>query len=402
MANGVLFPLDVQFRFGVRWKTSSQRCSSRCTVGGAAVPPDFVAPLGLDSGAVLADFDSCRKSASIFNELRRKSVKIDLNYRIAGIDRLLVGQRKLYQGCDYFIEVQSMDVADLKVFEAVARHGSMNRAATELNTVQSNVTARIRALEREVGVVLFQRHVRGVSMTPAGQRLLPYAARIAKLITDAKIAALDDGAPGGTLTLGTLETTAALRLSPILSNFARMYPQVRLSLTTGTSCSLTADVAECRLDGAFIAGPLDHPDLHTETVFHEELVLVTPRTMRSLELIKSVQDLKTIVFRLGCSYRQRLDALLAEMGVLTAAPLEFGSMDAIIACVAAGIGITLLPRGVVSAAAEQDLVNIHTISPEKAHVETLFIRRHDAYVSSAMLAFVDVARSQLGPMMAAA
>ncbi|CAE6757602.1 MULTISPECIES: LysR family transcriptional regulator [Paraburkholderia] len=295
-----------------------------------------------------------------------------------------------------------MDVADLKVFEAVARHGSMNRAATELNTVQSNVTARIRALEREVGVVLFQRHVRGVSLTPAGQRLLPYAARIAKLITDARIAALDDGAPGGALTLGTLETTAALRLSPILSNFARMYPQVRLSLTTGTSCGLTADVAECRLDGAFIAGPLDHPDLHTETVFHEELVLVTPRTMRSLEVIRSVPDLKTIVFRLGCSYRQRLDTLLTEMGVLTAAPLEFGSMDAIIACVAAGIGITLLPRGVVSTAAEQDLVSIHTISPEKAHVETLFIRRHDAYVSSAMQAFVDVARSQLGPMMAAA
>ena len=295
-----------------------------------------------------------------------------------------------------------MDVADLKVFEAVARHGSMNRAATELNTVQSNVTARIRALEREVGVVLFQRHVRGVSLTPAGQRLLPYAARIAKLITDARIAALDDGAPGGALTLGTLETTAALRLSPILSNFARMYPQVRLSLTTGTSCGLTADVAECRLDGAFIAGPLDHPDLHTETVFHEELVLVTPRTMRSLEVIRSVPDLKTIVFRLGCSYRQRLDTLLTEMGVLTAAPLEFGSMDAIIACVAAGIGITLLPRGVVSTAAEQDLVSIHTIAPKKAHVETLFIRRHDAYVSSAMQAFVDVARSQLGPMMAAA
>jgi hypothetical protein len=57
---------------------------------------------------------------------------------------------------------------------------------------------------------------------------------------------------------------------------------------------------------------------------------------------------------------------------------------------------------VVSAAAEKNLVSIHTISPERAHVETLFIRRDDAYVSSAMLAFVDVARSQLGPMMAAA
>src|SRR5580698_786742 len=141
----------------------------------------------------------------------------------------------------FFIEVQSMDVADLKVFEAVARLGSMNRAGMELHTVQSNVTARIRSLEREVGVALFQRHARGVSMTPAGQRMLPYAARIAKLVADAKLAAVDEGSPNGTLTLGTLDTTVALRLSPILSHFARMYPQVRLSLVTGTSCSLTAD-----------------------------------------------------------------------------------------------------------------------------------------------------------------
>ncbi|TKC88807.1 LysR family transcriptional regulator [Trinickia terrae] len=295
-----------------------------------------------------------------------------------------------------------MDVADLKVFEAVARHGSMNRAATELHTVQSNVTARIRALEREIGVALFQRHVRGVSLTPAGQRMLPYAARIAKLVADAKLAALDDGPPNGALSLGTLETTAALRLAPILSGYARMHPQVQLSLTTGTSSSLTADVAECRLDGAFVAGPVDHPDLHAETIFQEELVLVTPRTLRSVEAIRSVKDLKTIVFRMGCSYRQRLEALLAEMGILTATPLEFGSLDAIVACVAAGIGVTLLPRGVVANAAGRDLVSIHAIAAEKARVGTMFIRRHDAYVSSAMRAFVDIARAEFGPLMVAA
>ncbi|WP_144156648.1 LysR family transcriptional regulator [Paraburkholderia sp. BCC1885] len=295
-----------------------------------------------------------------------------------------------------------MDVADLKVLEAVARHGSMNKAAAELHTVQSNVTARIRALEREVGVALFHRHVRGVSLTPAGQRMLPYAARIAKLVSDAKLAAQDDGPPNGALILGTLETTAALRLSPILSHFARTYPQVRLSLSTGTSASLTADVAECRLDGAFVAGPVDHPDLHTETIFSEELVLVTPRTMRSLEALNTIPNLKTIVFRLGCSYRQRLETLLAEMGIVTATPLEFGSLDAIIACVAAGIGVTLLPRGVVANAAQQDVVAIHALAPEKAHVETLFVRRHDAYVSSAMQAFIEIARSEQDPLMVAA
>src|ERR1700759_254312 len=118
-----------------------------------------------------------------------------------------------------------MDVADLKVFEAVARHGCMNRAALELHTVQSNVTARIRSLEREIGVPLFQRHVRGVSMTPAGERMLPYAARMAKLLADAKTAAGADAPPSGALNLGTLETTAAIRLAPVLGTFTRMYPK---------------------------------------------------------------------------------------------------------------------------------------------------------------------------------
>src|SRR5258706_7215464 len=105
-----------------------------------------------------------------------------------------------------------MDATDLKVFEAVARHGSMNRAAAELNTVQSNVTARVRALELELGVLLFQRHARGVNVTPAGRRMLPLSARISTLLSDAKGAASDDGVPGGVLAVGTLHTTAERRL----------------------------------------------------------------------------------------------------------------------------------------------------------------------------------------------
>jgi LysR family transcriptional regulator, cell division regulator len=295
-----------------------------------------------------------------------------------------------------------LDIADLKVFEAVARLGSMNRAAVELHTVQSNVTARIRSLEREIGVPLFQRHVRGVSMTPAGQRMLPYAARMVKLLADARMAAVDEGPPSGALNLGTLETTAAIRLAPVLGTFTRMYPKVRMSLSTGTTSGLTRDVIECRLDGAFIAGPLDYPDLHTETVFREDLVLVTSCTIRSLDALSAVPDLKTIVFRFGCSYRQRLEALLAEMGIFASAPLEFGSIDAIVACVAAGVGVTLLPRSVVSAHASHNLLAMHTLPHGKGQVETLFIRRHDGYVSSAMQCFVDIARSELGARMAAA
>jgi len=285
-----------------------------------------------------------------------------------------------------------MDATDLKVFEAVARHGSMNRAAAELNTVQSNVTARVRALELELGVLLFQRHARGVTVTPAGRRMLPFSARIARLLSDAKAAARDDGVPGGVLEVGTLETTAALRLPSVLASFANAYPNVRLVVTTGTTCSLIEDVVECRLEGAFVAGPVDHPDLQQESLFREELVLVTPRSIRGIEDLSSINDLKTIVFRIGCSYRTRLENLLNKAGILVAQPLEFGSIEAILGCVAAGVGIALLPKGVVVQAWRDGRVAMHELDPEIAEVQTVFVRRADGYVSSALSAFLQIVR----------
>src|SRR5258706_9171295 len=283
-----------------------------------------------------------------------------------------------------------MDATDLKVFEAVVRHGSMNRAAAELNTVQSNVSARVRALELELGVLLFQRHARGVKVTPAGRRMLPFSARVSRLLNDAKAAARDDGVPGGVLEVGTLETTAALRLPTILASFTKAYPKVRPVVTTGTTGSLIEDVVGCRLEGAIVVGPVAHPDLQQENVFREELVLVTPRSIRSIEDLPSITELKTIVFRAGCSYRQRLDILLNKAGILVAQPLEFGSLEAILGCVAAGVGITLLPKGVVAAAWRDGQVAGHQLGPGFAEVPTWFIRRTDAYVSSALSAFLQI------------
>ncbi|OED01220.1 MULTISPECIES: LysR family transcriptional regulator [unclassified Rhizobium] len=286
-----------------------------------------------------------------------------------------------------------MDLSDLRVFEAVSRHGSMNRAAQELHTVQSNVTARIRALEEELGVSLFQRHARGVSTTPAGQRILPFVGRLTKLLADARTAAKDDGEPGGTLSLGSLETTTALRLSPLLGQFAKTYPQVRLVVATGTTRRLIDDVVSCRVEGAFVAGPVSHPDLEQEVIFQEELVLVTSPAIGGMEDLAGIVDLKTIVFQIGCSYRQRLESLLADMGIVTSKPLEFGSLDTIVSCVSAGVGITLLPMGVVAAAVREGRVAMHELPPERSLVDTLFVRRKDAYTSSAMTALLDMIRS---------
>ena len=290
-------------------------------------------------------------------------------------------------------KVVTVDLVDLRTFEAVARLGSMSRAAAELHTVQSNVTARIRALEHELGTALFERHARGVLATPAGLRVLPIAARIAKLVAEARSAARDDGTPAGSLRLGSLETTAALRLAPLLTEFAATYPEVRLAVSSGTTAGLLRDVVDARLDGAFVAGPVTHRELVQEPVFEEELVLVSSPTVASPAQLADIAELRTVVFQYGCSYRQRLENYLASIGVVSARPLEFGSLDAILSCVAAAVGVTLLPRGVVAEAAVDRRVALHRIPKALGLVQTLFIRRKDAYLSSAMSAFVEMAKS---------
>lgn len=285
-----------------------------------------------------------------------------------------------------------MDAGDLRMFETVARLGGMGRAAAELNTVQSNVTARVRALEDELGTPLFRRHARGVTPTDAGRRLLPFALRIRGLLDDARRAARDDGTPAGSLVLGSLETTAALRLSPLLSAYAAAHPKVDLTLRTGTTCELVEHVLEHCLEGAFVCGPVAHPELQAEAVFREELVALTTPSVTDLGTLMQAGDLRIVVLRAGCSYRLRLEAMLARRGVVGPRLLEFGTLEAIIACVGAGLGITLLPRALIEGTAQEGRIRMHALSPEEAQVETVFVRRRDAYTSSALAAFLDLVR----------
>ena len=284
-----------------------------------------------------------------------------------------------------------MDADDLRVFEAVVRLGSMSRAAVALNTVQSNVTSRIRVLEEALGVALFARHARGVSPTAAAQRLLPYAGRVRQVLADARRAASDDGVPAGALVVGSLETTAAMRLAPVLASYAAAYPAVDLSLRTGTTCELIEDVLAYRVDGAFVCGPVEHPDLVAETMFREELVALTAPRVAGLEAAVGVSGCRIVVLKLGCSYRLRLEAMLAQRGVVGVRVLEFGTLEAILACVGAGLGVTLLPRGLVETARRAGQVAVHALPAADAMVETVFVRRRDGYFSSALAAFMAAA-----------
>jgi DNA-binding transcriptional LysR family regulator len=284
-----------------------------------------------------------------------------------------------------------MELTDLLTFSAVARNGGITRAADELNTVQSNVTQRVKALEAELGVALFERHSRGMTLTGAGRRLLPYVQRMAALSREAVLAARDDGEPRGPLAIGSMETTAAVRLPTLFAEFHRRFPAVTLTLKTAITADLVAGVLDGALDGAFVAGSIDHADLITTTAFREELVLVSAKQFTSLAGLRAgtpESGPTALVFRTGCTYRQRLEQLFSDFGWPSAARFELGTLDGMIGCVAAGMGVSLLPRAVVERSDQRKNVSVHALEASWSRVDTLFIQRKSAHRYSALTGFV--------------
>jgi DNA-binding transcriptional LysR family regulator len=282
-----------------------------------------------------------------------------------------------------------MNVADLNVFAAVARYGSITKAARRLNTVQSNVTTRLRLLEEELGVSLFQRHHQGVTLTRSGRDLLPYAHQLDVLLQKARDAVSANQATRGALRLGSMETTAAARLPALLRKYVPAHRNVDVAIETGTTRTLTQAVLEYRLDGAFVAGPVEVDELEPTRAFMEELVLVSSPEYKSIPSALAEGKIpKVFVFRVGCSYRQKLERFLAGRGLTLVNQLEMGTLEGIIGCVSAGLGITMMPFSVVESYVKRQEVAVHRLSPADARIETVFITRRDLVRSPALEEFM--------------
>jgi DNA-binding transcriptional LysR family regulator len=151
-----------------------------------------------------------------------------------------------------------------------------------------------------------------------------------------------------------------------------------------------AAVLDGALDGAFVAGPIDHAELTSVTAFREELMLVTARRWSNLAGLRAgtpESGPTALVFRTGCTYRQRLEQVFAEFGWPSAARFELGTLDGMVGCVAADMGVTLLPRAVVERHDLSGNIRIHALGASQSRVDTVFIQRQAAHQYSALRGF---------------
>lgn len=283
-----------------------------------------------------------------------------------------------------------MDLHALKVFQSVAKMGSISKAARELNYAQSNITTKIQQLETYLQTTLFYRHNRGTTLTPKGKMLLTYAEKIFLLIEETSKVMKDDQTPKGPLVIGSMETTAAVRLPPILSKYHYDYPEVDLTLKTGPTEQNIQGVLQYDLDGAFVAGPIDYPELIKKTVIEEDLVLITDTNHQSLSSIKDIQKRTLLVFRTGCSYRAKLEHWLHQEGITPKKIMEFGTLEAILGCVSAGLGISMLPFSVIEKHVQAGSLKYHSIPNPYGKADTVFIYRKDTFIPTSLMKFIEM------------
>lgn len=154
--------------------------------------------------------------------------------------------------------------------------------------------------------------------------LLTYTKKIFDLIEENKTVMQANQIPSGPLAIGSMETTAAVRLPSLLANYHKDYPDVDLTLNTGSTEQNIQAVLQYELDGAFVAGPIRHPELNEEGLV-EELTIITDTIHPPISSIQDIQTRTLLVFHAGCTYRVKLlfDSSRATMDV----SLQFDDSD---------------------------------------------------------------------------
>lgn len=284
-----------------------------------------------------------------------------------------------------------IDLESLAIFRTVVEEGGVVRAAEKLHRVPSNVTTRIRQLEEFLGVRLFRREGRTLSLSAESETLLNYSVRLLRL-ADQAVNELRTGKPQGTFRLGSLESTAGSRLAPILSRYHAENPEVIVELATGTTGALVNRVMNFEIEAAFVSEPFTAPELEALPVFREELVLITPKDIPEVRTAKDLGRTTMIAFAHGCSYRKRLEDWLGAGNVMPERALEFASYQGIIACVAAGTGFAIVPKSVLLTLQATEKVNKHALPKRVSTNRTHLVWRGQP--SLALESLIDLLQAQ--------
>ncbi len=261
-----------------------------------------------------------------------------------------------------------MDSSLLKVFVEVARENSITKAANKLNFAQSNVTSRIKQLEKSLGFALFHRVPKGVILSKEGEKLYPYAVEIVKKVELATFSMKNINNQEH-LIIGSTESNATTRIVPFLVQLHSDFPNMSLELITNTTREITKELLDYKVDIAFISGVPKHNDLTVLNKVDEDIVIVEPKIGNAPNVFLS--------FKNGCAYNEFGQNYLKNSSNEDFKTLEFGNYEIILGCVKAAMGKSLLPLSIVKKHNYENDLKITILPKELVDMPTCLVCRKD-------------------------
>ncbi|RBQ26144.1 LysR family transcriptional regulator [Arcobacter sp. CECT 9188] len=261
-----------------------------------------------------------------------------------------------------------MDLNLLKVFVSVAKNKSISLASNELKCAQSNVTSRVKQLEKILGLELFYRVPKGVILTSSGEKFYPQALEIIHKM-ESSIASLCKDTQLSSLKIGSTDCNAVVRISTFLLQLHKDFPKIQLELFTGTTKDIMKLILDYKVDIAFISGEPINENLIILKKFEEEIAILEPYEENTPNVTLSFKD--------GCVYDEFLRNYYKQNNIYVEKTLSFGNLETILSCIKVGMGKTLLPTSIVKKMGYDKDIKITILPKNEANIPTCMICRKD-------------------------
>jgi DNA-binding transcriptional LysR family regulator len=290
--------------------------------------------------------------------------------------------------------INGVQLQQLAYFVAVADTRHFTRAADQIGVAQPSLSQQVRALERELGAPLLHRTRGNVSLTDAGQALLPVARRMLADADSARrrireVLNLDRGR----VRLGATPSLCTGLLPTVLAGFRQEHPAIELIVHEGGSRDLQRQLSEGALDFALVVDARlgQDPQLATVPLFTEELVVISPLQARNPVgdhgqiTVAELEGQPLVMFRPGYDLRETTEAACRQEGFSPTFATEGGEMDAVLEFVRAGLGLAVVPHTVAG-----DRFRVTPFAPPGLSRTILLAQRRDIELPHAARALADV------------
>jgi len=290
-----------------------------------------------------------------------------------------------------------MDVRGLEVFLSVAKHLNYTRAGEEVNLSQPSVSVRIRQLETELGVKLFEQLGKKVVLTEAGQVLVPHARRVIAAIEDAK-QSIDElqGLERGSLRIGASTTPGMYLIPRVIARFKGRYPKIEIHLGIKDTRQIEAGVINNDYDFGFVGGHLVGDEVAVLPWLTDELVLIVApdhRLVRKRSIkADTLKKEKFIVRESGSATRAAVLNHLEKSELRIEAIMEMENPESVKKAVQSGLGIALISKFAVETELKAKILVAVRVSDLDIRRELKIVYRRDKHLGRAAQAFIEIAR----------